>query len=293
MVLGLVAAGALMALLWWLAVWSGEPRYKGRTLTHWLAVYHKAQLNSPGEREAAAAIRSMGTNALPYLVARLTYRTPAWRLRMVSLVEHLPGPADDWLITLILGDEDHIAAADAGFSLLGPQAAPAVPQLIRLLEHKETWDMGIVGLQDIGAGGIPELTAALTNRANSPRVRAGLVQVLGSVGTNSTVVPTLVACLADDPHVAAQAVFALGRLHLEPEVTVPALLNAAQNNANVRHQAIWALGEFNTNALTAVPFLTNCLADPDLGIRIVTTNALEAIAPEVLGPNAVAAEKQE
>ena len=35
MVLGLVAAGALMALFYW-TIWCGEPRYKGRTLTHWL-----------------------------------------------------------------------------------------------------------------------------------------------------------------------------------------------------------------------------------------------------------------
>ncbi len=284
----IIAAGAVLALLWWAAVWRGEPRYKGRTLTHWLAVHQKAALNSPRERESAEAIRQIGTNALPYLVARLTHHISPWRLKVVGMAVHLPSPVDGWVSKTVLGAEDLLLAADDGFTLLGAQAAPAAPELIRLLNDKETWDIAIVALQDIGEAAVPDLVTALTNRANSLRVRAGAAQVLGSVGTNSTVVPALASCLQDDAHVARQVAAALGRLQLEPSVAVPALVSAVKNSPDpVREPAIWALGQFGTNAQGAIPILTYFLADPEPRIREATTNALEAIAPEVFGTNSV------
>jgi HEAT repeat protein len=287
-----VATLVVLVLLWQLAARRGEPRYKGRTLTYWLAVHQKAPLNSAESQEAAEAIQQIGTNALPYLMARLTSHTSSWRLRMASTAERLPGP-NHWVTKLLLGEEDRLVAADDGFTLLGAQAVPAVPELLRMLSGKETWDVAIVALQDIGEGAVPDLIAALTNRANPLRIRAGAAQALGSVGTNSSVVAVLVACLQDDPHVANQAAAALGRLQREPQIAVPALVGVAQKGLQpIREQALWAVGEFGTNAQCAMPMLTNLLTDPDPRIRGVTTNVLESIAPELLGTNAVA-EKQE
>jgi len=283
MVLGIVAAGALIALFYWAAIWCGEPRYKGRTLTHWLAVYQKAQLNSPEEQEAAQAIRNIGTNAIPYLMARLTYQMPAWRLKVVSAARHLPGPAEKWTTSLMLG-EDHLMAAASGFSLLGTQAAPAVPELVRLLGGEETLSAAKVVLIDIGNAAIPGLVAALTNRSNPPQIRACAAEVLGSVDVDqvdSRVVTVLASCLQDEPQVAEQAAATLARWNLEPAIAVPALMNVAGNGLYlVRKKAIWALERFGTNALPAVSVLTNFLADPNPDIREATTNALEAIAPE-------------
>jgi hypothetical protein len=296
MVLGLVAAGAVMALFYWTAIWCGEPRYKGRTLTHWLAVYQKAQVNTPEEREAADAVRKIGTNALPYLLARLTYQMPAWRLKAVSAARHLPGPAEKWATSLMLG-EDHLMAAASGFSLLGAQAAPAVPELVRLLGVEETLSAAKVVLLDIGKAAIPGLVAALTNRSNPFQIRVCAADLLGSVNVDSVdsrVVTVLASCLQDDPQVAEQAAATLARWNLEPTIAVPALMNAAGDGYYlVREKAIWALERFGTNALPAVPVLTNLLADPNPVIREATTNALEAIAPEVLGTNSVSALKAE
>jgi HEAT repeat protein len=286
MVLGLVAAGALIALFYWSAIWRGEPRYKGRTLTHWLAVYQKVQVNSPAERETVEAIRGIGTNALPYLLARLTYQTPAWRLKVVDLAGNVPGPAEDWATSLLL-EEDHLTEADAGFTLLGAQAAPAVPELIQMLSDKDTWNAATLALTDIGEAAIPGLVTALTNRANAFQIRVGAAKVLSSGAGTSIIVPALASCLDDAPQIAYQAAIGLGRLRVEPTITVPALMKAAGNGLPlVRHDAISALGLFGTNALPAVSVLTNFLADPDPDIREATTSALETIAPETLGTNA-------
>src|SRR5438105_10163377 len=61
----LIAAGVL-ALSVCIAVWppKGEPRYKGQKLSEWL----KASENRASEKEAAVAVRHMGTNALPWLI---------------------------------------------------------------------------------------------------------------------------------------------------------------------------------------------------------------------------------
>jgi hypothetical protein len=296
MVLGLVAAGALLALFYWTAIWRGEPRYKGRTLTHWLAVYQKASLDSRKEREeqeAADAVRSIGAKALPYLVARLTYYTPSWRLKVERAARQLPGPAGVWVSSQLTGEEDHVVAALNGFYLLGAESAPAVPELIGLLRRKETWDIATMALQEIGEAGIPDLTEALTNRANPPRVRVGAVRVLGDFTTNSSAVALLVSCLGEEPHVAEEAAGALGKLHLEPAIAVPALVKAAENGPiEIREQAIRSLGRFSTNARPTVEVLTNFLTDPEPIIRETTTNTLEVIAPEVLNTNAAVISNQ-
>jgi HEAT repeat protein len=209
------------------------------------------------------------------------------------VAHHLPGPAEHWVSTLILGEEDRLMAADYGFSLLGAQAAPAVPELIRL-SSEETRVVAHMILLDIGQAAIPDLTAALTNRANPYRVRVCAAEELGSVGVDSSVATVLASCLQDEPQVAEEAAASLGRFHDEPAIAVPALMKAAQNGPNsVREQAIWALAEFNTNALPAVPVLTNFLADPDQRIRGAAGTVLQDIAPEVLETNAGAVEKTE
>jgi hypothetical protein len=275
-----------VAVLCWLALRNPEPRYKGHTLTYWLAAYREADTGSAPEREAKDAIRQIGTNALPHLVARLRYKRPAWKMKAVGIAMDLPGPLDDWLTSLILEKEDKFAAASEGFEILGPAAAPAVPDLIELFLDKDTWEVVQVALMHVGEPAVPALTAALTNRSNPPRIRAAAADVLGNVGeSNSAVVKLLLPCLEDEPHVARFSALALGRLKMEPDIVVPALAQAVTGRyLEVRAPSIWALGQFGTNATSALPLLTNLLDHPDRRIRDAVTNALENIAPGFLPP---------
>jgi hypothetical protein len=275
-----------VVVLCWLVLRNPEPRYKGRTLTYWLAVHKKADADSAEEREAEDAIRKIGTNALPHLVARLRYKRPAWKTKAVRIAIDLPGPLDDWLTTLILEKEDKYEAAYEGFEILGPAATPAVPELIELLRDKDTWDIAQVALMRVGEPAIPGLAAALTNRSNPPRIRAAAADVLGNSGeSNSAVVKILLPCLEDEPHVARFSAVALGHLKMESEIVVPALAQAVTGRyLEVRGASIWALGQFGTNATSALPLLTNLLDHPDRRIRDAVTNALENIAPGFLPP---------
>jgi HEAT repeat protein len=50
----------------------------------------------------------------------------------------------------------------------------------------------------------------------------------------------------------------------------------------MRAQGVYGLEEFGPEARAAVPQLTKLLSDPEGIVRDATTNALHAIAPEVL-----------
>src|SRR5437867_9397006 len=88
------SASYLVVLCLALPACAGEPRYHGKTLSKWIR-----SNGSPTEQiEAEAAIRSIGTNALPFLIRWLTETSG-------DNYQHVPN----------------------AFAALGEAAAPAVP----------------------------------------------------------------------------------------------------------------------------------------------------------------------
>ena len=88
-----------------------QPRYKGRTLTRWISIYFSGYSGtSPhatvAEMDAAErAIRTMGTNTIPFLLQWLTE------------------------------DRNARSTALAVFEILGEEGQPSAPALIRLTKH--------------------------------------------------------------------------------------------------------------------------------------------------------------
>jgi hypothetical protein len=253
-ILLVVLGCGLAALIAWRWLHHSEPYYQGRALTAWLAIYEQEKENAPQVLEAAEAIRHIGTNALPFLLERLRQKDPPnWRKNLATALGFMPRPVDQWWFDLVLGKEERVMAATSGFEVLGAQAAPAVPELIRLLNDKDTFDIAIVELSLVGEAALPIMTETLTNRANPLRVRVGVIQAIGSIETNRChAVEALVLCLDDEPRVARQA-------------------------------ALWALARLGEQARDAVPRLTNALYDADPDVREAATNALLKVAPELLG----------
>ena len=103
------------------------------------------------------------------------------------------------------------------------------------------------------------------------------------MGTNAVAaVPVLVRCLKDcDPGLDITVVTALGDLGLEPDVVVPELSSGLEV-PSIRIGSACALGNFGILARPAIPALLRVLNDPDQHMRLVVTNALRKIAPEVL-----------
>jgi hypothetical protein len=115
-----------------------EPSYKGRTLSQWLepdaadiSGYARESYKTPERIQAEEAMRAIGTNAIPTMLAWLKVkdsRTPPIRIVVMNWIDKIRGrPAGiyrtaDWKPFLAMH----------GFELLGTNAQSAVPALIQL-----------------------------------------------------------------------------------------------------------------------------------------------------------------
>ncbi len=124
------------------------------------------------------------------------------------------------------------AGTEHAFRALGHRAAPAIPQLARLVrERSRGWPAYriINALAWIG----PEAQPVIQDLLDDPRpdIRSGAISGLGFLGTNAApAIPRLIICLKDpDENVAQSAAITLGFLGLRPELSVPALTDALQD----------------------------------------------------------------
>ena len=137
-----------------------EPRHQGKPLSFWLRGFESETMEA--RWQSAEALRQIGTNALPHLIAQLrqpvSRQEPRWRqtLRMFlskqSLIKiTVPRPPDRRV--------EALAALDA----LGPLAKTAVPDLEALLHESPPDHRAIMVLARIGPEALPALSRALTN----------------------------------------------------------------------------------------------------------------------------------
>jgi len=172
-----------------MAYWSGEPRYDGKTLSEWLVVYDFGRLGSlsfsEAQQRAQVAISHIGTSALPWLVDWIQYegqRLPWWKDQALIIAcklhikgsrvwnvangraIYLPGKSMEWMV-----DDSKWERADYayryGFKLVGPQAAVALPDLLRLSQSSNSIvsaraRYAMVTIPNL----LPQLVDMLTNR---------------------------------------------------------------------------------------------------------------------------------
>jgi hypothetical protein len=144
-----------------------EPTYRGQTLTYWLM-----KSCFEGDNEATAAVRQIGTNALPSLTKWLLYEPSKTKVRMLAASEKLPRKICNPLRDFIVGDrlwKVRPDLAEYGFALLGPQAQPAVPELVRALNlhKKDHYYFRITAvLRYIVDDSLPPLVTVTTNLPN-------------------------------------------------------------------------------------------------------------------------------
>ncbi|HOX56376.1 MAG TPA: HEAT repeat domain-containing protein [Candidatus Paceibacterota bacterium] len=118
-----------------------EPVYQGKTLGEWLAMRKEGWELSTN---ALTALRQMGTNVVPALLARLTYKDPVFNL-------------DDYEVSM---------EAATALMVLGDQAKPALPTLAALIdrENRDVALRAMIATLGAGADAIPCLMKGLTNR---------------------------------------------------------------------------------------------------------------------------------
>jgi hypothetical protein len=146
-----------------------QPHYNGRQLSDWLTMCRPGEGPWDTGGEAELAVRSIGTNALPFLLEWIRYELPPSRRFMLSLATRpVPGkPLYEGKIvygsSLILGESTTRAQiAEVGFIILNTNAIPAIPVLERLMKDNQKPVVGLRAIYALGAIGGPAI-AALTN----------------------------------------------------------------------------------------------------------------------------------
>jgi hypothetical protein len=206
--------------------------------------------------EAAKAVRHIGTNALPHLLRWLDQDLPVpWKAKVAAVRHKLPGMfRGGRLVNWWLNARGYnlLTLADCGFELLGSNASPAVPELTRRMNTRNSTSgaFAIAALGLIGTNGLAPMLTALTN-AQSPN-RAAIVRSLKDpvkiMGTNAgPAIEVLARCVGDKDIVVAT-------------LSVDTLRSSAGRSA--------------------VPALTALLNAPDPYVRNCATNALYQIEPE-------------
>ena len=258
-----------------------EPTYKGKPLSKW--VERHASGNTAEREEATQAIRHIGTNAVPYLMAEIQKPIPTWRVTLFVMAEAFrANPNPRRLFDVV----SRSAYAGEALSELGPEASSAIPELTRLANDRTSYAkaataMGV--LAHLGNQGFPPLFALLTSR--DPKFRDDAASAMRFQGTNARpAIPLLLQGLSNvsSEVTAAIAAETLGELALDADLVVPALSNALHHpRENTRWTTVYALAGFRDDPRTA-PAIAIALSDADPDVRKATTNTLRRIAPEYL-----------
>ena len=214
--------------------------------------------------QALGAIGPAATPAAPAILRALAGTNNMDQGRCLWALGQIHGHPESVVPVLIkhLNQRNFEQVAAEALGQFGPEAAPAVPDLIRILDRNDaTSTRAASALGHIGPAAkqaIPSLlrSAPKTNRGSEFRF---------------------------------QCILALGGIHQEPELVVPALTSCIsetlrEQDVRIRLFCAEALGQYGTNATPAVALLTKLLADQNPNVRRAATNALQQISPPTAAP---------
>ena len=193
-----IIVGALMLLtlgVLWIVVRGPrtlDPVYEGRPLSQWLSpgYFYTPASSGPSRlwtttnEKGDEAVRALGTNSLPVLLALLAARDNPLQTRYYAWLQRHP----TWHRPPYPARQKNERAL-AGLAALGPPAVAAVPALAAMVVRPSnpTGQMNaLFALSRLGtnaAGALPQLTAALADP--HPLVRAGAAACLGGLGSHA------------------------------------------------------------------------------------------------------------
>jgi HEAT repeats/HEAT repeat len=245
-----VLAVALVGVIVWQAWPPGEPEpvYQGKPLSSWLKAFATTGTQQARDK-ADEAVLHVGTNAIPTLLRMLRAKDSALEVKLMDLTKR------QHIIKI-----EHISAGQwneagaYGFEALGAEAHGAVPALVEIADQHISRLSQFYTFAALGYIGPPAKEAA----------------------------PSLLGWATNaDARVCVGAMYALARIHEEPNRVVPVLTDALHSTAAVvRMNAVSALQLLGPDAKAAVPALVELFNDSRAEVRENATNALKAIAPE-------------
>jgi hypothetical protein len=164
----------------------GEPESRGHSLSYWLE--HCIPGGNTDERKIAeTAIREIGTNGLPALLVWLRYEPSQTKTNIMEFLKRMRQTAYGRWIPPQLTYENGPPPAHIGFYVLGPTAAPAIPELARMandVQHPRPAVRAMMALTAIGPAALPAVEARLAN-TNFPSTPAAAVSIYLRTRTSS------------------------------------------------------------------------------------------------------------
>jgi hypothetical protein len=145
------------------------PKYHGRTLTQWFAASRLEERSPrPSENEYRDALRALGTNDLPGVVRRISFdpnHCTAQRLIRILPESATPRRVQEYLYDQKCRLDIEATVAIEVFQALGPQGAPAIPELTKVAisgaqapAYRAVDCLGLIGEQ-----AVPALIMVATN----------------------------------------------------------------------------------------------------------------------------------
>jgi HEAT repeat protein len=252
--------------------------YKGKTVEEWSVQLYLSQ-DEAGRNAASAALKELGSKAVPDIVRMLHRKDPFFRRQAWSSAPKLPPEFRKGILSNVKPERAglvHIAGMRA-VAAIGPDAVPVLPELSRILQGKdlqETWEAAYA-LGAMGPEAVRVLTAAL--QSEYPAViqasLAGLKQIGPAAGQ---AVPAVIEKLGHhDPAVRTWAVAALSGIG---QPAVPQLLQIVEHgNGEVRRGAAQALTSILPSRRKFIPVLLEMLKDEEPTSRVQAIVSLTAI----------------
>jgi len=195
--------------------------YQGKSVKTWLL-----QLSTPDPKardEAEAALKALGTNAVPELARLLRADDARWRKLIWSHAARIPRPMRWLVLQRVSPLKAYLIrpAAARALGKLGPAAAAAEPDLVRALQDKVNgtyWEAG-GALGRIGKQSVPDLMRAL--RDGDTLVRCAAAYGLGEAGPAAApAVPLLTQMLtrgsSNEQQIASQSLTKIGPARWRP-----------------------------------------------------------------------------
>ena len=278
---GLIGVFALVLAALLAITWPHEPKYHGKALSTYLT-----QPNLDRE-EVAKVFRERGRDSWPIALRFLKADKSSWNWRLRVLITKQPVvkiglPPEPWYLSEI---------GSIGFEALVTNAAPAIPQLAKMLKQPRYTKRAAEALICTGPACLPIITNLL--KAGTPTERAGVIFALTQLWALSgyveysdhsfwlrPVIPPIVK-LANDPAMNISSA-ALEVMNSWPtnELQLPDLEFLSRSpNWGVRHSVVqWLRPRYPNSPETRV-LLVQATHDPYWLVQRSAEDALRTLSP--------------
>ena len=211
---------------------------------------------APGDADTARILRELLGNSGNPVWQPFDWEIERWGNDILDILSTIPEAADMAVPAIMKNLHESWKSKWALESLgsIGPRAAPAVAELVELLDQQDDTEIRRVAAKALGKIGpaASEATGPLVGALLDPRVvvRASAAEAIGRIGiADATVIAGLKACLRDEYVVVRRnAVRALGQLGAAADSALPQI-DALSNDPNpaVRTEAQEAIRRIRNN----------------------------------------------